>query len=78
MSKPKCIFNKIRCSAESGRAEKTIGELFEKSGAPEFFSSKELVAVKTHFGEKGGSAFVAPKYIKVIIDQLKKKKPNLS
>lgn len=57
-----------------------IGKLYEKSGAEKCINKKELVAIKTHFGEKGNQAFVSPKYIKVIADLIKKKnaKPFLT
>lgn len=47
-----------------------IKRLFNKCYDNNNFSKGQLVAVKTHFGEYGNTAFLKPIYLKPIIDQL--------
>jgi len=53
-----------------------IKRLFNKCSKDLNFESKQLVAVKTHFGEFGNTAFIKPIYLRPIIDELKKLKLN--
>ncbi len=46
----------------------------KKAGINEIIKENDLVAVKTHFGEKGNTAFVPSFYVKKVIDLIKEKK----
>lgn len=44
-----------------------LGELLNVSGLRELIGREELVAVKTHFGEKGNDGYIRPKFFEPII-----------
>jgi uncharacterized Fe-S center protein len=46
--------------------------LMEAAGIKEIVRSGDLTAVKTHFGEKGGHAFVRPTFLRRVVDRLRK------
>lgn len=62
--------NKIDYEAITNLFEKAHEDLRKK------ITSKERVAIKVHFGEKGNSRFVPPKYITPVINSLKKYSSN--
>ena len=51
-----------------------------KAGLTDVVSNGDLVAVKIHFGEKGGHAYIRPTFVRRIVDQIKdlKGKPFLT
>ena len=59
--------------AGSVRENKTskVGKLFRRAGFDSIISGRDLTAVKVHFGEKGGDAFVNPIYVREVVDRLK-------
>ena len=44
--------------------------LFEAAGFRELISERDLVAVKTHFGERGSTAFVRPPFLRAIVKDI--------
>ncbi len=46
-------------------------KLFDRCGAGSIIKENELVAVKSHFGEKGNVSFVSPVYYRTIIERIK-------
>jgi uncharacterized Fe-S center protein len=57
-----------------------LERLTELAGLPEVINSGDLVAIKMHFGEKGGHAYIRPTFVRRIVDQIKalKGKPFLT
>lgn len=57
-----------------------LERLVELAGLPMLIDSGELVAVKMHFGEKGGHAYIRPTFVRRIVDQVKEQggKPFLT
>lgn len=54
--------------------------LFNRAGFDKIIKKHDITAVKTHFGERGVSSFVSPKYIEPVITRIKDSdaKPFLS
>ena len=48
-----------------------LERLTEQAGLPEVISNGDLVAIKMHFGEKGGHAYIRPTFVRRIVDQVK-------
>jgi uncharacterized Fe-S center protein len=61
------------CKPHYGMLDK-LGDLIEKVGLAEIIERKDLVAIKTHFGERGGTAFVPVMYIRRLVKEIKEKK----
>lgn len=49
-----------------------VGQIAVKAGLSKLVSDDDLVAVKTHFGERGNTAFVPGIYLRRVVDQIKK------
>jgi len=50
-----------------------LGQLLDKAGLETLVATKDLVAVKLHFGEQGNTAFIRPVFIRRIVEALKAK-----
>jgi len=61
------------CKPHYGMLDK-LGDLIERVGLPEIIERKDLVAIKTHFGERGGTAFIPVVYIRRLVEEIKKKR----
>ena len=48
-----------------------LERLTEKAGLSNIIRNGELVAIKMHFGEKGGHAYIRPTFVRRIVDQVK-------
>ncbi len=57
-----------------------VDQLFERAGFGNFISSKDLVAVKVHFGERGNTGYVRPQFVRRVVDKIAAKggKPFLT
>ena len=64
------FFVNTRCRPHRGMVQK-LGELIEKAGLAEVVERKDLVAIKTHFGEAGSTAFVPVMYLRHIATAVK-------
>jgi uncharacterized Fe-S center protein len=53
-----------------------IKKLINRSEPEKLFSKGELIAIKTHFGELGNTAFISPIYLRPIVEILKALKSN--
>ena len=49
-----------------------LERLADKAGLSGIIQDGELVAIKLHFGEKGGHAYIRPTFVRRIVDQVKK------
>ena len=48
-----------------------LERLTEQAGVAEIVGNGDLVAIKMHFGEKGGHAYIRPTFVRRIVDQIK-------
>ena len=48
-----------------------LERLTEQAGVSEVVSNGDLVAIKMHFGEKGGHAYIRPTFVRHVVDQVK-------
>ncbi len=64
------FFANTRCRPHRGMVEK-LGELAERVGLAQVVERKDLVAIKTHFGEAGGTAFVPGMYLRRLVAAVK-------
>lgn len=48
-----------------------LERLTDKAGLSTIIKSGDLVAIKMHFGEKGGHAYIRPTFVRRIVDQVK-------
>ncbi len=64
------FFADMRAAAHRGMPEK-LRALFDRARVGELISRGDLVAIKTHFGERGGSAFVPSFYLRTLVEKVK-------
>ncbi|MFW3146427.1 MAG: DUF362 domain-containing protein [Thermoplasmatota archaeon] len=67
----KVYFADLHARKESDNRTNKIKRLFDAAGFGEFLSEKDLTAVKIHFGERGGDAFINPIYVRAVVDKIK-------
>jgi uncharacterized Fe-S center protein len=48
-----------------------VGKLFDEVGAAAAIEKNALVAVKTHFGERGGTAYLHPVLVRQVVEKIK-------
>ena len=48
-----------------------LERLTDLAGLSTMISNGDLVAIKMHFGEKGGHAYIRPTFVRRIVDQIK-------
>lgn len=63
-------FANTRCRPHRGMLQK-LGELIERVGLAEAVGRRDLVAIKTHFGEAGSTAFVPVMYLRNLASAVK-------
>ncbi len=66
----KVYFSDFRCSSKDNIFSKTK-KLFLKAGFGERIAEKEIVAIKTHFGEYGNIAYLPAPVLRALVDLLK-------
>lgn len=55
-----------------------LERLSVQASLAEVVSNGDLVAVKTHFVEKGGHVYIRPTFVRRLVDQIKTSKATLS
>ena len=63
-------FADMRAGLRENLHEK-LERLTEQAGVAEVVSNGDLVAIKMHFGEKGGHAYIRPTFVRRVVDQVK-------
>jgi uncharacterized Fe-S center protein len=71
--KSKVFMVDMRAAAHRGIPRK-LSMLFEAAGLGGTFKPRDLVAVKTHFGERGSSAFIPSFYLRRIVTEIRERK----
>lgn len=69
--KSNVYFIDLRATYKEGLIDK-LGRLVQTAGLENVISERDLVAVKLHFGEAGGTAFIRPVFIRRVVDDIKK------
>lgn len=69
-------FADFHASKPSDSVPRKITKLFKAAELGDVFSKGDLVAVKTHFGEEGNSAFLRAELVSVVVDNISKKGGN--
>lgn len=67
----KVYFADMRASSRHESLPQKVNKLFRAAGFGELVGKDELVAVKLHFGEKGGTAFIHPVLVRQVVDRVK-------
>ncbi len=65
------FFMDLRATPKENLLEK-LSRLVEEAGLKDIVKSRDLVAVKLHFGELGNTAFIRPVFIRRIVDVIKR------
>ena len=69
MSTSEVYFSDLRSSMKRNLLTK-LGELLDRAGLEHIVSSRDLVALKLHFGEKGNTAYIRPVFVRRIVDHI--------
>ncbi|EEG77359.1 DUF362 domain-containing protein [Dethiobacter alkaliphilus] len=67
----KVYFTDMRASAKHESLPQKVNKLFKAAGFAKLIAEDELTAVKLHFGEKGGTAFINPVLVRQVVDRVK-------
>jgi uncharacterized Fe-S center protein len=68
----KVYFADVRASSRHESLPRKVEKLFEAAGFAGLIAKDDLVAVKMHFGESGGTAFISPVLVRPVVDRVKK------
>jgi len=68
----KVYFADMRANSRHESLPRKVEKLFEAAGFANLVGKDDLVAVKMHFGEKGGTAFISPVLVRPVVDRVKK------
>lgn len=63
-------FSDLRSGSRENLFDK-LQRLLEAAGLPEMVNPGDLTAIKLHFGEKGGHAYIRPVFIRKVVEQVK-------
>jgi len=76
----KVWFASVRAHGEKDNKVTKIRELFDAAGFGALVKPDDLVALKLHFGERGGDAYIRPPLVRQVVDKVKEKggKPFLT
>ena len=67
----KVFFADMRANAKHESLPQKVNRLFKAAGFAKLMNKDELIAVKLHFGEKGGTAFIHPVFVRQVVDRIK-------
>ena len=67
----KVYFTDMRANSRHESLPQKVNKLFKAAGFAEFIDKDALVAVKLHFGEKGGTAFINPVFVRQVVDRVR-------
>ncbi|MGQ9582264.1 MAG: DUF362 domain-containing protein [Thermoplasmatota archaeon] len=63
-------FARARARGERESKVSRVGALFDAAGFDRLFQKGELVAVKLHFGERGGDAYIRPPLVRAVVERV--------
>lgn len=67
----KVYFTDMRANSKHESLPKKVSKLFKAAGFNELVEEDKLIAIKLHFGEKGGTAFINPVLVRQVVDRIK-------
>lgn len=67
----KVYFAGVRANAQHESLPQKVSKLFNAAGFGQLAAKDELIALKLHFGEKGGTAFIHPVFVRQVVDRVK-------
>ena len=67
----KVYFSDMRANAKHESLPQKVNKLFKVAGFSDLVGEDELIAIKLHFGEKGGTAFIHPVFVRQVVDRVK-------
>jgi uncharacterized Fe-S center protein len=65
------FFAGLKARSEKDNRTNKVGRLFEAAGLGDSISEGDLTAVKIHFGEMGGDAFISPIYVREVVERIR-------
>lgn len=71
MGKSKVFFANLRARGRKDSKTEKVGRLFDAAGFSALIEKDALVAIKMHFGEKGGDGFISPLFVRRVVDCIK-------
>ena len=76
----KVFFASVRAHGEKDNKVSRIRALFDAAGFGALVEPDDLVAVKMHFGERGGDAYIRPPFVRQVVDKIRERggKPFLT
>jgi len=69
----KVFFASVRAHGENENKVNQIRKLFDLAGFGSMVKKDALVAIKLHFGERGGDAYIRPPFVRQVVDKVKEK-----
>lgn len=67
----KVYFAERRSASHRDNLARKVEKLFDLTGAAAMIEKNSLVAIKTHFGEKGGTAYIHPVLVRCVVEKVK-------
>jgi hypothetical protein len=64
------FFTDLRAKGNSTNRVTKVRKLFEAAGFGSIIKEKDLTAVKLHFGERGGDAFINPIFVRQVVEKI--------
>ncbi|GAB6099344.1 DUF362 domain-containing protein [Halanaerocella petrolearia] len=73
-------YSNMRTNNQQNNLVNKLSKLFKKAGFDEMVDEDDLWAIKMHFGEKGGNAFIRPMFARRMVEEIKRQqgKPFLT
>lgn len=65
------FFADLRARKRQDSMTAKVRRLVDRAGIAQVVGEKDLVAVKVHFGERGGDAYVSPVFVRQVVDAVK-------
>ncbi|MFP4474009.1 MAG: DUF362 domain-containing protein [Desulfatibacillaceae bacterium] len=62
----------LRTRSARGNKISRIKQLFDAAGFAELIAEKDLVAIKTHVGERGNDTYMNPVFVRQVVDRVRK------
>ncbi len=70
-SRPEVFFIQVQDDEHPDSVAEKINTLLDKAGFQSIIKSKEIVSIKTHFGEKGNKTHLTPDQIRPVVNKIK-------
>ncbi len=68
---PRVYFAGSRAQSHRDSLVRKVAHLFDRVGAAKLIRPGDLVAIKLHFGERGGTAFINPVLVRQVVEKIR-------